>query len=486
MVSSLAVKQRALDLGFDLAGIAPVAVWKDLEFSRQWVEKGFNGEMRYLENPKRFDPHLVLSSAKSVICVGLVYNAPRRSQKSEARSQNKEERELEGRTQSSVAGSRPPVTVSDGQLTTSNGRLAASSFQFPVFSFRFPISNFQFPVSAATAPRAWVSRYAWGRDYHETMRAKLEQLGAALEELAPGVETRVFVDTGPVVERAFARFSGIGWMGKNTCIINEEKGSWFFLGVILTSLELAPDLPAPDRCGSCTACLEACPTEALVEPYVMDASRCISYFTIEIKGAIPERFRPKIGANVFGCDICQDVCPWNGGASRQLSVVSRQSQNFSRQPSVVSRQPSAFSYQQAPSQQRLSSDRRHATHPATTKVPQIHPMTFAPIRPTLEKGSARKQLTADDGPRTTDTSSSSLFNPPLDVLALITEDDFRRIFAHSPIKRVKYRGWLRNLCVAMGNSGDEGFVPWLEQAAQHSDPIVREHAAWALALLRNK
>ena len=167
------------------------------------------------------------------------------------------------------------------------------------------------------------------------MRAKLEQLRAALEELAPGVETRVFVDTGPVVERAFARFSGIGWMGKNTCIINQEKGSWFFLGVILTSLELAPDLPAPDRCGSCTACLDACPTGALVEPYVMDASRCISYFTIEIKGAIPERFRPKIGANVFGCDICQDVCPWNGGKSQSSAS------------SVASHQPSAISYQQA-------------------------------------------------------------------------------------------------------------------------------------------
>ena len=395
MLSSLTVKERAFDLGFDLAGIAPIAVWKDLEFSRQWVEKGFNGEMRYLENPKRFDPHLVLPSAQSVICVGLVYNT-------------------------------------------------------------------SLPYSAAAAPRAWVSRYAWGQDYHEIMRAKVEQLRAALEELAPGVETRAFVDTGPVVERAFARFSGIGWMGKNTCIINQEKGSWFFLGVILTSLELAPDLPAPDRCGSCTACLDACPTEALVEPYVMDASRCISYFTIEIKGAIPEQFRPKIGANVFGCDICQDVCPWNS-----------------------SHQPSAISYQQRLSSQRQSPDERCVKQAATTRVPQFHPMTFAPIRHTLEEGSARKQLTTDHGQRTTDTASSSLFNPPLDVLALITEDDFRRIFVHSPIKRVKYRGWLRNLCVAMGNSGDERFVPWIEQAAQHSDSIVREHAAWALDRLRN-
>jgi epoxyqueuosine reductase len=422
MLSSLTVKERALDLGFDLAGIAPLGVWKDLEFSRQWVEKGFHGEMRYLENPKRFDPRLVLPSANSVICVGLIYNAS-----------------LPYSTEvgTGIVGSQSP----------------------------------------GSAPRAWISRYAWGHDYHEIMRAKLEQLRAAVEELAPGVETRVFVDTGPIVERAFARFSGIGWMGKNTCVINQEKGSWFFLGVILTSLELAPDLPAPDRCGSCTACLEACPTGALIEPYVMDASRCISYLTIELQGSIPDEFRPKVGGNVFGCDICQDVCPWN--SSRQSSVLS---------------------YQQVPPQRRHSSDRNHATHPATTKIPQFHPMSVVPNHPTAEDGGILKQLTTDDGPLTTDNelrttdngplttdpASFSLFNPPLDALASISEEGFRRVFAHSPIKRAKYRGWLRNLCVTMGNSGDERFVPWLERATQHSDPIVREHAAWALERLRGK
>jgi epoxyqueuosine reductase len=431
MLSGLAIKESALKLGFDLVGLAPIAVWKDLEFSRQWVEKGFNGEMRYLENPKRFDPRLVLPSAKSVICIGVVYSTPWRSQESEVRSQNQ-------------------------------------------------------PVSAAATPRAWISRYAWGHDYHEIMRGKLEQLRAAVEGLAPGVETRAFVDTGPVVERAYARFSGVGWMGKNTCIINQEKGSWFFLGVILASLELAPDLPAPDRCGSCTACLEACPTGALVEPYVMDASRCISYFTIELKGSIPEQFRPKIGANVFGCDICQDVCPWNGTASRQLSVVSCQSQNFSHQPSAIS-------YQQSLSAQRQSPDERCVKQAATTKVPQFRPMMVEPTHPALSDGDTPEQLTTDHGrlttdhePLTTDNASLSLFNPPLDVLASISEDDFRRIFAHSPVKRVKYRGWLRNLCVAMGNSGDERFLSWLERAAQHSDPVVREHAAWALERLRIK
>ena len=426
MLPGLAIKERALALGFDLAGIAPVSIWKDLKFSRRWVEKGFNGEMRYLENPKRFDPLLILPSAKSVVCVGLIYNAPlpysteveagNRSQESEVRSQN-----AEGRRQ-------------------------------------------------APQPRAWISRYAWGRDYHGVMRGKLEQLRKALAMLAPGIETRVFVDTGPVVERALARYSGIGWMGKNTCIINQEKGSWFFLGVILTSLEVAPDLPAPDRCGSCTACLEACPTRALVEPYVMDASRCISYFTIELRGSIPQEVRPRIGSNVFGCDICQDVCPWNG--SRQLSVLS---------------------YQQATSAGRLRSERRHETKPATTNDPRFYPLIFEPDRTGISDGAIPEVLPTDDGQRTTDNGRSatdpagfSLFNPPLAALASMSEEDFRRIFAHSPIRRAKYRGWLRNLCVAMGNSGDARCVPWLERAAEHPDPIIREHAAWALGRLRGE
>jgi epoxyqueuosine reductase len=476
MLSSFTIKERALDLGFDLAGIAPLEVSKDLEFSRQWVGKGFNGEMQYLKNPKRFDPRLVLPSAKSVICVGLVYNAGVRSQDSGFRSKNKER------------SAEAPVDGCNGQRTTDNGQSASSSYQSP-------LSSFQFPVSAAAARCAWISRYAWGRDYHEIMRAKLEQLRAAVERLAPAVETRVFVDTGPVVERAFARFSGIGWMGKNTCIINQEKGSWFFLGVILTSLELAPDLPAPDRCASCTACLDACPTGALVEPYVMDASRCISYFTIELKGSIPEQFRAKIGANVFGCDICQDVCPWNN--SRQLSVLSFQQAASQQRQSGFSYQPSAISYQQTASPQLPSSDKSCVRHAATTKVPPFHPMIVELTHAAPSDGGAPEQLTTnngrlttdngqgttDHGQQTADTASFSLFNPPLDVLAAISEDDFRRVFAHSPIKRAKYRGWLRNLCVAMGNSGDERFVPWLEHAAQHSDPVVGEHAAWGLKRL---
>ena len=134
---------------------------------------------------------------------------------------------------------------------------------------------------------------------------------ARLRQEAPGCETRAYVDTGPLVERVWARYAGVGWVGKNTCLINQKVGSWIFLGVIITSLELEPDLPTADRCGSCTRCIDACPTDAFIAPYQMDASRCIAYLTIEKRGDIPEEFREAIGRHVFGCDICQDVCPWN-------------------------------------------------------------------------------------------------------------------------------------------------------------------------------
>ncbi len=489
------IKQRALEIGFDLAGIAPLGAWRDLEFSRRWVEQGRGGEMRYLANPKRHDPRLILPSVQSVICVGLVYNAPL-PYSTEVGSRGSEvgqkssvvSRQLSvAEDKKQAALDNEPRTAGHGQLSTDDGRMRVSSLD-PRFrgddshsrEGGNPVSNFQFPIS--DSPRGWISRYAWGHDYHEVMRARLEALRAAVEEFAPEAETRVFVDTGPVVERAFARLSGIGWMGKNTCLINERQGSWFFLGVMLTSLALEPDLPAPDRCGCCTACLEACPTGALVEPYVMDASRCIAYFNIELKGPIPEEFRPAIGMNVFGCDICQDVCPWNSRSQesevrsqnedRPLSVVSGQLQESSDQPSAFSRQ-----------------QRRKA---ATTTLPE-----FRPLRVELRAApSISRQPATDTGQLTTDNGQPadgrvsnfefrfSLFHPPLEALALLTEEDFRRLFAHSPIKRLKYRGWLRNLCVAMGNSGDRRFVPWLERAAQHPDPVVREHAAWALGRLK--
>ena len=159
----------------------------------------------------------------------------------------------------------------------------------------------------------WISRYAWSReDYHDTVLRRLRNVEDKVRQLTgEAIETRCYVDTGPIVERVYAKYSGVGWLGKNTCLINQQTGSWLFLGVIVTSLELAPDLPAPDRCGSCTRCIDACPTQAFVGPHQLDANKCISYLTIEKRGSIPEDLRGQMGQHVFGCDICQDVCPWN-------------------------------------------------------------------------------------------------------------------------------------------------------------------------------
>jgi len=160
----------------------------------------------------------------------------------------------------------------------------------------------------------WISRYAWSReDYHDSLLRRLRKLESLIRNIScpHAIETRAYVDTGPVVERVFAKYAGIGWLGKNTCLINQTIGSWLFLGVIITSLELVSDLPAPDRCGSCTRCIDACPTQALVAAHELDSTRCIAYLTIEKRGAIAEALRPGMGRQVFGCDICQDVCPWN-------------------------------------------------------------------------------------------------------------------------------------------------------------------------------
>ena len=176
-----------------------------------------------------------------------------------------------------------------------------------VYNVERPYSN-----ERGASDRAAIARYAWGDDYHVVIEERLETLLAWLRSRADSsFEARAYVDTGPVQERVYAQYAGLGWIGKNTCLINEELGSWVFLSVIITSLVLEPDAPALDQCGTCERCLDACPTGALVGPHVMDATRCLSYLTIELKGAIPETSRADLGHHVYGCDICQDVCPWN-------------------------------------------------------------------------------------------------------------------------------------------------------------------------------
>jgi epoxyqueuosine reductase len=263
-------------------------------------------------------------------------------------------------------------------------------------------------------PHGRVSSYAWGDDYHEVIRRRLDALAGEIRALAPpGLEKSiVFVDTGRMVDRAVAQRSGLGWYGKNTCILTKGWGSWVFLSELVTSLDLEPDAPLGANCGQCEICLHACPTGAFVAPYVLDNRRCISYLTIELRGSIPIELRPLIGNHIFGCDICQQVCPVNAVAERRL-------------------------------------------------------------RAREELGV--KGVRLEFQPRAPDASS-----PALIPLLALDEVGFRERFRHSPIKRAKRRGLLRNVCVALGNIGDPVAIPALIRALDDAEPLVRGHAAWAL------
>ena len=255
------VTKAATEAGFDLAGVAPVGDAPELEHFPRWIAAGHAGEMKYLEardeqgRLKRASVARAAPWARSVVVCAINYNTEQ-----------------------------------------------------------------PYSTQAPDATRGWISRYAWGQqDYHDSVMLRLRRVEAALKAACATDDliTRCYVDTGPIVERVVAKYAGIGWIGKNTCIINQKTGSWMFLGVILTSIDLELDdgagLPAPDRCGTCTRCIDACPTDALIAPYQLDSNKCIAYLTIEKRGAIPqdEDLRSGMGRHVFGCDICQDVCPWN-------------------------------------------------------------------------------------------------------------------------------------------------------------------------------
>lgn len=255
MLRPAAIKQRAAGLGFDVCGITPARAFSELSFLSEWLARGYAGEMDYLEKSAhvRADIRNFLPSARSVIIMGTVYNTE------------------------PATGSREPGT----------GRDAIK-----------------------------VARYARGRDYHKVIEDRLLELVAWMKDTAgEPFDAAHFVDKHQVQERVFAHHAGVGWIGKNCCVINPELGSWMFLSGIATSLDLQPDAPALDQCGSCTLCIDACPTGALVDTHQLDATKCISYLTIETEGEIPEAQRAHIAQHAWGCDICQDVCPWNFAAA---------------------------------------------------------------------------------------------------------------------------------------------------------------------------
>ena len=391
------IKVRALELGFDLVGITPAGLAPHAKEFADWITAGMMGEMAYLarDPERRSDLRRVMPNARSAIVVGLSY-----------------------------------------------------------YTIDLPDDIKHDPS------RGLIARYAWGVDYHDVMTPRLEDLARFVREEAPrpptpspkitlpiseegeydrsspderfsssgegtGVRSKVYVDTGPVLERDWAQLAGLGFIGKNTCVINPRMGSWLFLGVVITEADLqadtsgvealagltngARDYPAKAStpndhagCGRCTRCLTTCPTNAFPAPYVLDARKCISYLTIELKGSIPEELRPLMGNHIFGCDICQDVCPW----------------------------PTRFA---TPTKER----------------------SFYPI----------------------DVDRAA---PKLIDLAQLSEEDFKQRFAGTPLLRSKRRGLLRNVAVALGNWGSPEAREALQLLARDPDPVISEHAQWGL------
>ena len=341
------IRERAQAFGFSLCHVTrPEVDQKHVDALQQWSDEGLQGDMGWMAEAVRLErrknPATMLDGVKSVISVAMLYTPPDYSQA-----------EADSRKSSGV-----------------------------------------------------ITAYAHGDDYHEIMKKRLKGLAAELDVMLGKHDQRVFVDTAPVLEHALAERAGLGWQGKHTLTIHKQHGSWFLLGEIFTTAEIEPDQRAENHCGSCSACIDLCPTQAIIAPYVVDARRCISYLTIEFDGFIPDALRTLMGNRIYGCDDCQLVCPWNGHAAKGEGI----------------------------------------------DVDYLMP-----------KG---ENNLAD-----------------LASLLLLDEEAFRIRFRRSPIKRTKRRGLLRNVCIAMGNSGVAAFVPGLLNVLNDQESLIRGHAAWALARL---
>lgn len=363
LVDSLA--RQARELGFDLFGIAPAVTPEGAHRLLAWIEAGYAAGMTYFQDrlPAYGDPSRVLAGVRSVIVLSYPY------------------------------GRRPAVQ----------------------------------PTVAADRPSGQIASYAWGAaDYHDLIHPKLKQLRETIRQACPEAQSRGVVDSAPLMEREFARLAGLGWAGKNSLLLNKHRGSYFFLACLLTTLELPPSQPhESSHCGTCTRCLEACPTEAFPAPGVVDARRCISYLTIEHRGPIPRELRAGIGNWLFGCDVCQQVCPWNEHVAKgwppDLSVV-----------------------------------RGDGTNPHTPAHAGIDPA----LRPLPE-------------------------HDPVDLIGLLSLDEarFRRRFRGTPMWRPRRRGLLRNAAICLGNAGDPAAVPALRNLLDDDEPLIRGAVAWALGEL---
>ena len=342
------IKDKSKQLGFILAGVTTPEPPPHYSTFEHWLAQGHHGEMSYLatdrSRERRADPKQILPECKSILVLATPYQPP--SPSGSGMSEGQGEREIIGS----------------------------------------------------------IAAYALGEDYHDVLPARMKVLVSFIEEQVGGpVKNRWYTDTGPILERDLAQRAGIGWIGKNTCLIHPKQGSYFFLSEILLDLELEPDAPfITDHCGTCTLCIEACPTDCILPDRTLDATRCISYLTIELKDDIPVDLRDKMGNWIFGCDICQMVCPWN---------------------------------------------------------------RFAP----------------EGDPAFLDDPSSSLrAYPPLTDELTLTPSAFNQRFKRTPVQRAKRRGYLRNVAVALGNTGDMHALPVLQNALNDDERIIRDHAKWAI------
>jgi epoxyqueuosine reductase len=352
-----AIRQRAGELGFDGCRVTTAKPPASYDQFQQWLATGQQGQMAYLSRtaPKRADPQQVLPGARSIITLAVSY----------------------------VSG--PPAAEYRAE-----NRLEASA-----------------QASSPTRPAGFVARYARYADYHEIVGERLAQLTAFVNQCGSAdVRSLWYVDTGPILERDLAQRAGLGFVGKHTNLISRQLGNWVFLCEILTTLELEPDEPERNRCGSCSRCIAACPTAAITAPFQLDARRCLSYLTIELKGPIPVEFRPVLGNRIFGCDDCLAACPWN---------------RFAREGQLM-------------------------------------------------KAHARHDLTA----------------PDLAALLSMDEPAFKAHFAGTPMLRARRAGFLRNVCVALGNTGDFTHLPALQRAAADVDPLIAEHASWAIDQIQRR